>query len=184
MQKREQKNIETRELTRMSLFTGLMCLCAWMSIPAPVPFTLQTFAVFLSVLCLGAKSSAIVIVLYLVLGSFGLPVFSAGMSGPGVLFGANGGYMLGWFFCPLMYWLFGRASREIWKGAALFTGLILCYICGTLWYSFVYGGFGEESVVSILAVCVFPFVLPDIAKLILAMMVYKRVSPGDTQRDC
>ena len=30
-----------------------------------------------------------------------------------VLFGANGGYMLGWFFCPLMYWLFGRASREI-----------------------------------------------------------------------
>jgi len=175
MEKKTNNKIKTGDLARMSLFTALMCLCAWLSIPAAVPFTLQTFAVFLAVLCLGAGKAALVIAAYLLLGFFGLPVFSGAMSGPGVIFGANGGYMLGWFLCPAAYGLFGRGSSSFGKGMSLFCGLVICYICGTLWYSVLYAASGK-SLMGILSVCVFPFVLPDIAKLALALAVSGRIN--------
>ena len=63
--------------------------------PAPVPFTLQTFAIFLCSAVLGARRGLIAVLLYVLLGALGLPVFAGMQGGFGVLVGATGGYITG-----------------------------------------------------------------------------------------
>ena len=71
--------MSARNLSRVALFAALMAICSWISIPAPVPFTLQTFAVFLAPGLLGGKMGTIAVGTYLLLGALGTsqPVFLA-----------------------------------------------------------------------------------------------------------
>ena len=92
--------MSARNLSRVALFAALMAICSWISIPAPVPFTLQTFAVFLAPGLLGGKMGTIAVGTYLLLGAVGLPVFAGFSGGIGALLGATGGYLLG-FTSPI-----------------------------------------------------------------------------------
>lgn len=71
---------KTIDMAYIALFAVLMAVCSWISIPAVVPFTLQTFGVFVAVSVLGGKRGTLAVVLYLLMGIVGLPVF-AGFSG-------------------------------------------------------------------------------------------------------
>ena len=86
----------------IALFAVLICVCAWISIPTIVPFTMQTFAVFLALNVLGSRKGTVCICIYLLLGAMGMPVFSNGTAGLGVLLGTNGGYMIGWIWAGLV----------------------------------------------------------------------------------
>ena len=103
----------TRNLGRIALFAALMAVCAWIVVPAPIPFTMQTFAIFLAAAVLGGKGGVIATMVYIALGVLGLPVFSGGKAGIGVLFGATGGYIIvredGEVLC---YHLFNRNEFE------------------------------------------------------------------------
>ena len=69
-----------------SLFSSLIAICAWISIPiGDIAFTLQTFAVFLALGTLGGKWGTVSILIYLALGAVGLPVFSGFQGGIGTL---------------------------------------------------------------------------------------------------
>ena len=163
--------MKSKELALCALFSALMAVCAWISVPLfGVPVTLQTFAVFLSLLTLGGKLGSISVAVYLSLGAVGLPVFSGFAGGFGAFFGATGGFLWGLMAAALLYWgitaLFCEKSRLL----AVVTGLFLCYACGVIWFSHVYTGSENPMVLTVL-----PFLLPDGIKISLAWVIARRL---------
>ena len=170
--------MKTKDLTLMGLCVAILAICSWLTIPATVPFTLQTFAVFFILLVIGGKRGTITILTYILLGLVGVPVFSGFKGGPSVLFGTTGGYILGFLFTGLIFWIFERlVGKQLWmKILALLIGLAVCYTFGTLWFVWMYGrNVAEITMGAALGMCVFPFLIPDAVKLILAVAVSGRV---------
>lgn len=168
----------TRDIVFIAIFTVLMSVCAWISIPTVIPFTMQTFAVFLTLNFLGGKKGTISICIYLLLGIMGLPVYSNGTAGIGVIMGTAGGYMLGWIFAGLTIWLLEKIiGIKLWAQAlSMLVGLVVCYVTGTVWFMTVYGKTtGAVGVWAALTWCVIPFIIPDLVKLGLALWVSQRL---------
>ena len=173
---RQTPRFSTADMAYIALMAVLMSVCSWISVPAPVPFTLQTFAVFCALSLLGGRRGSTAVLLYILMGAVGLPVFSGMSGGLGKLLGPTGGYILGFLFSALLYWLLEeRAGRSLLhRAAVLLLGLAVCYAVGTAWFVVVYSaGHGPISVLSALSLCVFPFLIPDCIKLALALSLTK-----------
>ena len=171
---KKRSSISVREMTAAAMMTAVTAVCAWISVPANVPFTLQTFAVFAAVLIL-ARGSLLSITAYLLLGAVGVPVFAGFKGGTGILLGNTGGYLIGFIFIPLICLgvekLFGR--KLIFTIPALIIGLFVCYTFGTAW--FIHVSTKAVTVRQALKWCVIPFIIPDLAKLALAAVLSVRV---------
>ena len=171
-------NTRTRDIALIPVFSVLIAVCTWIMIPGPVPFTMQTFAVFVSLLILGGKRGTAAVLVYILLGLAGLPFFSGFSAGPAVLFGPTGGYIIGFIAIGLFYILMTKVlgeSAKI-KGAALVIGLAVCYLFGTLWFTRVYnGGTDPITFTGALSLCVLPFIIPDLIKLGLATWIASQV---------
>lgn len=168
-----------KTITIISACTALICVCSWLTVPFAVPFTMQTFAVFFSLLVLGGKYGTAAVCLYLLLGAVGVPVFSGFQGGVGHLLGPTGGYIIGFVFSGIIYLLFEPAVRKIHalKWAALSSGLAACYLIGTVWFVFVSRGRGDGTgFLSAVTVCVLPYIVPDLLKMWLAVFLASRVS--------
>ena len=164
----------------IGIFAALMAVCSWISIPAAVPFTMQTFGIFLAVGMLGGKRGSLSVCIYLLLGAAGLPVFSGFAGGLGYMMGATGGYIIGFLFSALVMWGFERLSGNSWKAlfVSMLLGLSVCYAFGTAWFIYVYTGHnGPISITAALGMCVIPYIIPDIIKAGLALMLCKRLKP-------
>lgn len=164
----------------IAFFAVLITICAWITIPTVVPFTMQTFAVFCTVGILGGKKGTLSILLYIILGAIGIPVFHGFTSGIGILLGSTGGYLLGFLLTGLIYWgmtkLFGNKTYV--SAIAMLSGLIVCYAFGTLWFMLVYSqNNGAVGLATVLGWCIIPFVIPDLIKLVIALILVKRLSP-------
>ena len=175
---RRTKGFQAIDLAYVAVCAALMVVCSWISIPATVPFTLQTFAVFCSLGLLGGRRGTAAILVYLLLGALGVPVFAGFSSGIGILFGTTGGYLLGFILMGLVYWLGERLSmdsRNI-RIISMILGLLLCYAFGTAWFMFVYARqTGAIALGTALAWCVVPFLLPDLVKMALALLLSGRL---------
>lgn len=174
----EKKGFTTQDITYIGLFTVLIAICSWISIPTTVPFTLQTLGVFLTIGLLGGKRGTISIIIYIVLGAVGLPLFAGFSGGVGIIMGNTGGYILGFLFTGLIMWaiekLFGNSYLTL--AVSMVIGLIVCYAVGTLWFITVYTqNTGSIGVISVLGLCVFPFIIPDLIKIIVALYLTKRL---------
>ena len=134
---------------------------------------MQILAVSVTGLILGCKLSTISVLIYLLLGCIGIPVFAQFSGGVGILFGPTGGYLLG---LPLMVYIIGlakdKSSSTIIIFLSLIAGLIVVYITGTLMFASITGNTIYQSILY----CVAPFVLVDLIKLILAYIVGSTVS--------
>lgn len=173
------KKMKTRDMAYIALFAVLMAVCSWISIPAVVPFTLQTFGVFVAVSVLGGKRGTLAVVLYLLMGVVGLPVFSGFSGGLGRLLGSTGGYIVGFVFSALVMWLMERlCGTKTWVLAlSMVLGLAVCYAFGTAWFLTVYARTtGPIGLWTALGWCVFPYIIPDLAKIALALAVRKRLA--------
>lgn len=171
---------KTYHIVYTGIFAVLLAICAWISIPTVIPFTLQTFGVFLSVLILGGKQGTVAILIYLLLGAVGIPVFSNFGAGLGYLLGNTGGYAIGFIFIGLTGWLFEKlfGCKAVWQLPAMLVGLALCYAFGTLWFMNLSVNSSETGgLLTVLTMCVFPFVIPDFLKLSFAYMISKRLKP-------
>lgn len=168
-----EKRSSTASLVLTALFGAMLAICSWITVPAAVPFTLQTFGVYTALLVLGGRQGTLSVAVYLLLGAVGAPVFSGFRGGPGVLFGATGGYLVGFLLTALLYWLVtARLGEGTWVSAlALAAGQLLAYAFGTLWFMMIY----TQRLGAALAVCVLPFLLPDAAKLLLALLAASRL---------
>ncbi len=175
------KNVmKTLDLVYIAIGAALIAICSWISIPTAVPFTLQTFAVFLVLSLLGGERGTIATLVYVLIGAIGVPVFSGFTGGIGVLFGKTGGYIIGFILMGLTYILFTKffGKKMLTQVAALVTGLILCYAFGTIWFMTLYiKNTGEVGLLTVLSWCVFPFIIPDLIKMVLALIIAKRVEP-------
>lgn len=169
----------TVSLVLCGMFTVLIAICSYITIPILIPFTLQTFAIFLLLSVMGGKRGTVCIMIYLLLGALGIPVFHGMTGGIGILFGNTGGYLLGFLLIGLIYLLMTACFRDTMavKCIALLIGLIACYTFGTIWFAIFYlEESGISSVIGILLSCVIPFILPDLVKLALALSVSKLVT--------
>lgn len=170
--------IKNRDIALIPLFSALMAVCAWISIPSPIPFTMQTFAVFFALSFLGAAKGMVSIGIYLLMGAIGLPVYASFTSGMGILLGMNGGYMFGWLFSGLAMLIFEKLFCEkIWiRAISMVAGLALCYVTGTAWFMAVYAAeTGTVGLWAAIAFCVAPFVIPDLIKLGLVLWISQRL---------
>ena len=171
--------MKVRNMARCALLASLMCICAWISFPlGDIAITLQTFALFLTLSLLGGKLGSLVCLLYLTLGAVGIPVFSGFRGGLGTLLGATGGYIFGFLAAALVYWLVTAISGHRFPVRLLgcLLGLVTCYGLGTLWFYLVYMDTGSSlSVGLILAKCVLPYLLPDLAKLAVALALGEKL---------
>lgn len=169
---------KTYDIIYIGIFAALMAICSWISIPTTVPFTMQTFGVFIAIGILGGKRGTLSILVYLILGAIGLPVFAGFSGGVGVLFGTTGGYLIGFLFSGLVMWgiekVWGR--KPFIQLISMIVGLIVCYAFGTVWFMVAYAkASGPVGIGAVLGWCVIPFIIPDLLKIALAMALTQRL---------
>ncbi len=148
-------------------FSLLIALTAQIEVPAwPVPFTLQTLGVLLTGAVLGSRRGALSIMLYLVEGAAGLPVFAGGAGGAPYLWGPTGGYLVGFVAAA---WLVGALAERGWDrrlplaALAMVLGNVVIYAFGVAWLAVVLG-----SLQKAIAGGMVPFLVGDLAKIALA----------------
>jgi biotin transport system substrate-specific component len=149
--------------------TALTAAAAQISIPMwPVPITGQTFAVLLVGTSLGALRGALSMVLYVALGAFGLPIFTAGKSGLAYIAGPTGGYLIGFVLAAVVVgWLAQRQWDRKVVGAfvSFLVGSVVIYSVGLPWLSVALGQVGRPNdLAATLQAGLYPFIPGDILK--------------------
>lgn len=167
---------KTTDMILIALFSAIIAAGAFVSIPFAVPFTLQSFGIFCTLLILGGKRGFLSVLVYVLVGLAGAPVFSGFRGGVGVLGEITGGYIIGFVAASAVFMLFeklykGKRGKLI-NAVFLLVWLLVCYLCAVLWYGFVYS---SDGIVSALTVCVLPFIAPDIIKLFAAIVFSEKI---------
>ena len=163
--------LTTYELVLCAFCAAVTCILAPLSVPlaGEVPISLATFAVLLSGILLGGKLGALSQIVYVLLGSVGVPVFAGWTGGIGITLGVTGGYIIGYIpmalAAGLLYHRFGRNKSGIRKYAVMLVSMVLAtavlYILGTAWFIVQTGMTLSAS----LAACVIPFLPGDLIKI-------------------
>lgn len=162
----------TRLLVRIALVTAITCILAPLSIPlpfSPVPLSLTNLVLYISIFVLGWKSATVSYLVYLFLGTVGLPVFSGFAGGLGKLAGPTGGYLVGMIFLTILSgWIAERFSK---KPVLIFIGMLLGsavnYLFGTTWLCMqLHLSFAEGLMIGVV-----PYLFFDIAKMLIALFV-------------
>ena len=165
-------------LVQSALFAAILCILSPLAIPiGPIPITLGVFAVMLTGVVLDWKRACVAVLVYILLGLIGLPVFSGGNSGPGVIAGPTGGYL--WAYVPMaaVIALIGGRGREkeaqedLRTFVACLLSMVVLYLLGTFQFTLVANSTWEHA----LSVCVYPFVLVDAAKAVCATLLGVRI---------
>lgn len=161
-----------KQLALIGLMAAVICVLGpfALQIPvSPVPISLGTLAIYFVISVLGMKLGTISVLIYILLGLAGVPVFAGFAAGPGKLFGPTGGYIIGYILLALISGFFvDRFGKRI---PLYLLGMILgtaaCYLLGTLWLAFQL----DKTFLQALSLGVIPYIPGDIVKLILATAV-------------
>ena len=168
------RNTLTRQLVLAALFAALTAVCSQIQIPLPmIPINLALFAVHLCGALLGAKWGALSMAVYALLGAVGVPVFAGFGSGPAVLFGKTGGYIIGYILCAAIVGLLSRRLGFTFPKLCLsmLVGVAMCYLFGTAWFMAISG----LNLATSLSYCVLPFLPGDAVKILLAALLALRL---------
>lgn len=172
-----------KDLCFISVFCAIICVLSQLSIPMPagVPMTLQTLIIPIAGIVLGKRRGTYATLLYLLIGTVGIPVFSGFKGGIGIIFGLTGGFLISF---PILSYTAGlgdeiaanvlrkqgRKSPHIY-----FTILVLClvigatinYVFGTIWFML----FSKSTFIAGFTACVLPFIPTSIVKIILVALI-------------
>lgn len=155
-----------KEQLLAAIFAGIIAIFSQVTIPLGlIPFSLQTFIVGLVVALLNRKIGVLAIVIYLLLGLIGFPVFAGAGSGLASLLGPTGGFLVG--FLPMGFFI-GTMLKKVpftysWTIAVELAGFLLTLLFGTFWLKFS----GQLSWSQAFANGFLPFILPECIKAIL-----------------
>lgn len=179
---------KTLDLVYIGLSAALIAVCTWISIPLPsgIPVTLQTMGVCIVSALLGWKRGTLSTLVYILLGLVGVPVFSQFRSGPAILFGNTGGYIIGFIFTALIVGAvsdtiiknqLNKTKRYVFLAASMIVGIAVCYAFGTAWFAYIWAKSQEPAALTtILGWCVLPYIIPDLIKIVFAVAVTVPVS--------
>ena len=172
------KILSTQNMALIAIFTALIAICSWISIPGQVPFTLQTFAIFVTAGLLGYKRGLISIITYIILGMIGIPVFSGVKGGAAIIVGPTGGFIVGFILTIQIIGLGMELAENKSKYVKILISIVsmvigdaACFLIGTLWFMYI----TKNGLAVSLLNCVVPFIIPDIIKMILALIVVDRM---------
>lgn len=178
MMRKDKKFFTVQDMVLISVFVSFISVCSLIQIPTtPIPVTLQTFGVFVAAGVLGLKKGTMSIVAYILLGVAGVPVFR-GTGGPGVIAGPTGGFIIGFIFAVIIIGVityFIKTDNAVIDTAimmiSMIVGDIVCFAIGTVQFVFV----TDAAWVAAVSYCVLPFIIPDLIKIIFAVLVANRV---------
>lgn len=170
--------ISIKDICYSAIFAAIIAVLAQLSIPLPggVPLTLQTLAVMLAGVILGAKNGCIAVIIYILLGAVGLPVYAGFKGGLSTILGPTGGFIVSFWtisLCAGLGMRFGsRAKRNLdslklyyfFITIGILIGAVCNYIIGVVWFSTVTGNTSLNAI----KLCVLPFVVTDLIKIVLA----------------
>lgn len=166
----KQKLITTQDMVKIALFTAILSILSQISfmLPGGIPMTMQTFGIVLIGTILGRKSGFLSVLLYLLMGFVGIPVFANFGGGLDTLVGPTGGYLIG--FLPMVY-LTGLGSKKSYYTSIFLSicGLLACHTLGLLEYYRVTGTWLLPSVPLMLA----KDLVTTVLAIILGREVYK-----------
>lgn len=162
--------MKTKKMILSAMFAAILCILGPIAFYiGPVPVSLGTFALYLLALFLPWKNALAAILVYLLLGTVGLPVFSGFSGGPAKVAGPTGGYLIGYIPCALAVSMFVRRWKKFpayLAGALL--GTLVCYAIGSIWFSVIMNTGIRETLVC----CVLPFLPGDILKMLGAGFLF------------
>ena len=178
----DNQKIRTKQMVLIALMTAVTCVLGPLSIPlpfSPVPISLTNFAIFLAIFILGMKNGTISLIIYLLLGAVGVPVFSSFRGGLQVLAGPTGGYLIGFIFLALiMGFALDHFDRKLVPTIiGMIIGMAVCYAFGTVWLAKLLSLSFKEG----LMMGVIPYLPGDAAKIIIAAIVGPKLY-GATQK--
>lgn len=159
-----------KNLTIRAILAAAICVIAPLCIPAgSVPVTAATLIIFIVSACTDITFSLPAVLLYIILGTFGLPVFSGFAGGLHILAGVTGGYIIGYIPCAAIIGLLCKKynQKKFIFPLSMLIGTLICYLFGTVWHFIVTDG----SIVSSAAVCILPFIAGDVIKIALASAI-------------
>lgn len=166
---RVSRSIQTYAMVSTALMTAVTCILAPLSVPiGPVPISFTNLAIYLSLYLLDWKRGTLSYFLYLLIGFAGLPVFSGFTGGVAKLAGPTGGYIVGFIPMAIIAGIVIDHCQKRWiQLLGMIVGTAICYALGTAWFCMQAG----YTVSAALAVCVFPFILADLIKMLIAMTI-------------
>ena len=161
--------MNTRDICMMALCAAFIAVMAQISIPMPlgVPMTMQTFAIMLAGMVLGARRGFVSVLVYVLLGIVGVPVFTKLSGGLGIVFGPTGGFILSF---PVMAWITGLgAEHGGWAAATagLLAGVAVNFAGGMLIFCLI----TRQGMGAAFMACVLPFIPPSVIKMIFAALI-------------
>lgn len=199
----------TRSVCMVGLSIAIIAIGSWVTIPlGPIPFTLQMFTIPLVIYVLCTSEAIIAIYGYVGLGALGLPLFSGMRGGIGVLLGPTGGFLVGYLIgvplaAGLLYLVRRRGQRPPsdpsqesprplgeastldsrvkaggWELLAGVIFILFAYLIGCLWYTVV----AQVNMAVAVAACALPFIVPDLMKTVLAVVVSQPIQAALGQR--
>lgn len=168
------KRMTAQELTTIALLAALLCVSSYISIQLPfsaVPFTAQTLVMNMIALLLKPKRACISVAIWILLGAVGLPVFSGGRGGFGVLAGPTGGFIVSYLLSVVLIGLARSEKNRVWRNliATIVVGIPVVYAVGIPWMRLVTGLDWKSA----FATGCLPFLAWDIVKCIAAVYIAK-----------
>ena len=163
---------KTAEMTKMALMVAMNCVSAYIIIPLPFslsPLALQTLIVNLTGYVPNARQAFMTMLVYLLVGLAGVPVFTGGSAGPGKLFGPTGGYIIGFLFTAVFLAYF-RGEKYSFKRYALLgcvIGIPLIYVFGVVQLKLITGMGWDKAIMT----GALPFIPLDIVKCLAAAVI-------------
>ncbi len=168
------KKLTLKGMILAAVFAALTGILTQVQIPLePVPINLALFSVYLAGALLGPKYGLLSMLVYVLLGAVGVPVFSGFSGGLHKLVGPTGGYIAGYILCVFVVGLLSRRwnFRFAALSVAMLAGLAACYALGTAWFMIVTG----RDLATSLGLCVIPFLPGDAVKIALAALLAGRL---------
>lgn len=161
-----------RQLTLVGLMAAVLCILGpWtVSIPiSPVPISLGMLGIYFVTSVLGMKLGIASVLIYILMGLVGIPVFTGFTAGPGKLLGPTGGYIIGYIFMALICGFFVDKFNKnlLWYFSGMVLGTAVCYFFGTLWLAHQM----QYTFFQALMAGVIPYIPGDLVKLVIARIV-------------
>ena len=162
----------TRDMTKMALCVAILCVTSFLVVPlpfTPIVISLHTIAVNIIGLILSPVQAGVTVLIYLLMGLIGLPVFSAGTAGPGKLFGPTGGFYFGFLFAVLAISMLRgkKISMKRYLMVSIAVGIPIQHACAIIGMCI----HNEGNVALAFATVSLPFILGDIIKCLMSSMV-------------
>lgn len=164
---KENIKITTRSLAYIALLAAVICVLSPFAFNVgPIPISLGSLAVYIAASLIDKWHGTAAVLIFVLLGAFGVPVFTGFSGGFQKLIGPTGGYIFGYLPCAFIIGLIvDAAEKKVWAyPLAMIAGTAALYACGTAWYMFQ----ADVSLPVALAACVVPFLIGDAIKIAAA----------------